>query len=141
MPSLLLDWNANDPVSDLEMTRNDIIHSFQGNRNPFIDNPFLATLIYGGTPANDTWNTFSVESSSKKTFSVYPTIADDFIFVQSDFSGRLRYVIYDMIGKRVSTGFTKSGSINVSFLSSEVYMLRLTSISAKVSSSYRFVKN
>ncbi|WAC03193.1 fibronectin type III domain-containing protein [Lacinutrix neustonica] len=27
----------------------------QGNRNPFIDNPYLATAIWGGTPAQNRW--------------------------------------------------------------------------------------
>ena len=44
---LLLKWNAEDPVSSLEIQRNNIIEEAQGNRNPFIDNPYLASKIYG----------------------------------------------------------------------------------------------
>ncbi|MFD0862335.1 endonuclease [Sungkyunkwania multivorans] len=61
MIDLLLDWNAADPVSPLEDARNTYHDSTgiyaQGNRNPFIDNPYLATQIWGGTPAQDRWNT------------------------------------------------------------------------------------
>ncbi|UZO80897.1 endonuclease [Aquimarina sp. ERC-38] len=60
MIDLLLDWNTEDPVSLLEDNRNTYHDSnatyAQGNRNPFIDNPYLATLIWGGTPAQDRWN-------------------------------------------------------------------------------------
>lgn len=52
---LFLEWNAADPVSDFELQRNGIIQGAQGNRNPFIDNPYIATLIWGGTPAENKW--------------------------------------------------------------------------------------
>ncbi len=53
--ALFLKWNREDPVSDLERQRNNEIQKAQHNRNPFIDNPYLATIIYGGEPAEDTW--------------------------------------------------------------------------------------
>lgn len=52
---LFLKWNVEDPVSAFEMQRNQVIESAQGNRNPFIDNPYLATLIWGGSPAENRW--------------------------------------------------------------------------------------
>ncbi|SNR15647.1 endonuclease [Tenacibaculum jejuense] len=53
MISLFLQWNAEDPVSDLEKQRNPILEQEQGNRNPFIDNPAFATQIWGGPQAED----------------------------------------------------------------------------------------
>ena len=44
--SLLLKWNRQDPVSKHENFRNNIGEKFQGNRNPFIDNPEWANLIW-----------------------------------------------------------------------------------------------
>ncbi|MBT8295433.1 MAG: endonuclease, partial [Gramella sp.] len=52
---LFLKWNIEDPVSDFEIQRNNVIEAAQGNRNPFIDNPYLATLIWGGTAAENKW--------------------------------------------------------------------------------------
>ncbi|MFH4966728.1 endonuclease [Gaetbulibacter sp. M240] len=52
---LLLKWHVEDPVSPFELQRNAVIYGAQGNRNPFIDNPYLATMIWGGTPAENTW--------------------------------------------------------------------------------------
>lgn len=55
MVKLLLDWNVSDPVSDLEKQRNKVVFESQGNRNPFIDNPYLATVIWGGSSAENRW--------------------------------------------------------------------------------------
>jgi endonuclease I len=52
---VLLKWNAEDPVSAIEEQRNTVIFGAQGNRNPFIDNPYLATLIWGGDAAENKW--------------------------------------------------------------------------------------
>ena len=44
---MLLRWNEADPVSDKEIARNNIIYSgYQGNRNPFIDHPEYARMIW-----------------------------------------------------------------------------------------------
>lgn len=52
---LFLKWNTEDPVSTFEINRNNNIEKIQGNRNPFIDNPFLATLVWGGPQAANSW--------------------------------------------------------------------------------------
>ena len=45
----LLIWNAQDPVSAEEIARNNASYTFQGNRNPFIDDASFATQIWGVT--------------------------------------------------------------------------------------------
>lgn len=46
--NMLLEWSANDPVSQKERNRNDgIMASKQKGRNPFIDLPDLAEYIWG----------------------------------------------------------------------------------------------
>ena len=49
----LLIWHNADPVSAAEIARNNASYTFQGNRNPFIDNPTYANAIWG-TPTTDT---------------------------------------------------------------------------------------
>ncbi|MBI4676950.1 MAG: endonuclease [Elusimicrobia bacterium] len=41
----LLDWNRRFPPTEFEMKRNGLIERWQGNRNPFIDDPGLADRI------------------------------------------------------------------------------------------------
>ncbi|XCF06743.1 endonuclease [Tamlana crocina] len=52
---LFLKWNAEDPVSPFEEQRNDVIYAAQGNRNPFVDNPYLVNLVWGGVEAENKW--------------------------------------------------------------------------------------
>lgn len=42
---MLLKWNRQDPPDEREKVRNDRIEMFQGNRNPFVDDPTLADKI------------------------------------------------------------------------------------------------
>lgn len=48
--STLLAWHQADPPDDAERVRNEVVYSFQGNRNPFIDHPEWATqALFGST--------------------------------------------------------------------------------------------
>ncbi|MDP1699293.1 MAG: endonuclease [Xanthomonadaceae bacterium] len=44
--STLLNWHQQDPVNTAEVLRNDMIQTFQGNRNPFIDHPEWVACVY-----------------------------------------------------------------------------------------------
>ncbi|MBB6365381.1 endonuclease I [Xanthomonas sacchari] len=52
--STLIAWSQQDPPDDAERARNEVIYSFQGNRNPFIDHPEWATssLFTSAKPAS-----------------------------------------------------------------------------------------
>ncbi|RED97522.1 endonuclease [Marinoscillum furvescens] len=43
----LLIWHEEDPVDDFEKNRNDVIYSYQKNRNPYIDHPEYVAEIWG----------------------------------------------------------------------------------------------
>lgn len=45
--TLLMKWHREDPVSQKEIDRNEVVYGIQGNRNPFIDMPELAEYIWG----------------------------------------------------------------------------------------------
>ncbi|PIE89260.1 MAG: hypothetical protein CR997_12055 [Acidobacteria bacterium] len=46
--SALLEWHAEDPVDQMERDRNEVIYSYQGNRNPFIDHPEWVDCLFHG---------------------------------------------------------------------------------------------
>lgn len=53
--NVLLAWHNQDPVSQAEIKRNNASYTYQGNRNPFIDNPNYVNLIWGSQqPSGDT---------------------------------------------------------------------------------------
>lgn len=88
MIKLFLQWNAEDPVSILEIQRNeylgDLANTYaQGNRNPFIDNPYLATLIWGGPQAENKWSTLSTINYDYKENKIDAYTNGSSIFVKS----------------------------------------------------------
>ncbi len=44
--TMLLRWSDNDPVSQKEIDRNNAVYEIQNNRNPFVDHPDYAHLIW-----------------------------------------------------------------------------------------------
>ena len=46
---MLIQWHNADPVSTKELERNNTVYGFQGNRNPFIDNPSYVGQIWSTT--------------------------------------------------------------------------------------------
>jgi uncharacterized repeat protein (TIGR01451 family) len=49
--STLIEWHFQDPPDDFEQRRNERIHAWQGNRNPFIDHPEWVLEIWDYTKA------------------------------------------------------------------------------------------
>lgn len=84
MPDIFLQWNAEDPVSEYELVRNEVLQTMQGNRNPFIDNPYLATLIWGGPEAENTWPQMSVKDEIFAITQVYPNPSNGGFIVKSN---------------------------------------------------------
>src|SRR5690606_10669390 len=68
----LLNWHRNDPADDFEMNRNNIIYTWQKNRNPFIDMPELAEYVWGDHQGA-VWNqSMSVTDPKALDFKIYP---------------------------------------------------------------------
>ena len=80
--SVLLEWNAFDPPDDFERNRNNVIFSWQKNRNPFIDNPEFADLI---------WNGANVSAISFLDFAINPSnpIEDEIVNLNVSISSTL----------------------------------------------------
>ena len=131
MLELFLEWNAEDPVNYLEIQRNDYLEGVYGNRNPFIDNPHLATTLWGGMPAEDRWEILNVPLYEwEENFSIYPNPASDVIWVESTTTNEHTvYTLYNITGKKVwedsAAASSSKKSIPVQDLASGIYILNI----------------
>ena len=122
MIDLFLEWNVEDPVSDFERQRNTYHDSnqtyAQGNRNPFIDNAYLATRIWGGTPAEDYWGIYTSSDSEAPTVpanvalsNISTTSIDASWEASSDNTAVTKYEVFvdgNLNGNTTSTNYTIS---------------------------------
>ncbi|WP_044399251.1 endonuclease [Lacinutrix sp. Hel_I_90] len=77
----LLDWHRNDPPDDFEMNRNNVVYTWQFNRNPLIDMPDLVEYIWGNK-VGDVWNnSLSTESFLADTIRLYPNPVTNRLFI------------------------------------------------------------
>ncbi|MBN2829863.1 MAG: endonuclease [Candidatus Cloacimonetes bacterium] len=67
--STLLQWHLQDPVDSFEMNRNNVIFTYQGNRNPFIDHPEWVYAIW--QPIVDIYDIQYVASPLTDDASIY----------------------------------------------------------------------
>ena len=71
--SALLDWHQLDPVDSFEIRRNEVIFTYQNNRNPFIDHPGFAQKI---------WTITGTENIEATQFRIFPNPASDFLCIE-----------------------------------------------------------
>lgn len=139
MPDIFLEWNAQDPVSGLETQRNNVIASHQGNRNPFIDNPYLATIIWGGVQASNTWDILSVVDLDNKTLSIYPNPVTSTLYIDNALQVDIKATIFSLDNKTIEVNSYNNTQLDVSNLSNGIYFLKL--IQYNKTSVIRFIKN
>ena len=99
IPNIFLDWNNEDPVSDFELNRNDVIFSYQGNRNPFIDNPYLAFKIWNGPVTVDSWGVLSTPNLPFQLLEVFPTLTNDYLYVKGIKGLQSSVKIFNQLGQ------------------------------------------
>ncbi|MBT0608886.1 endonuclease [Aequorivita echinoideorum] len=95
----LLDWHRNDPPDDFEMHRNNVIYTWQFNRNPFIDRPDLVEYIYGNMMGEIYNPGLGIGSETLSEINVYPNpssgtfnvagISEDTKLTVTDISGKV----------------------------------------------------
>lgn len=135
MLQIYLQWNVEDPVSELEDQRNPYLETAYGNRNPFIDNPYLATIIWGGPIAEDRWDMIGVGEFAAENISVYPNPTSEVVWVTDNTSFSVdNYSVYDISGRKVmnNTFNTSEKKIDVSNLGTGIYLLELISAEKRV---------
>jgi endonuclease I len=124
--NLLAAWNASDPVSQKEIDRNNIIFtSVQKNRNPFIDYPEYANLIWGT-------NTGIAETPAYKILQVYPNPVTEMctFSLPADLNQQNTvFTVYSSSGIPVFAPVNVSGDkavLNLENVPSGFYLVRLT---------------
>jgi hypothetical protein len=123
---MMLNWSAQDPVSEKETNRNNSVYIIQHNRNPFIDHPEFANNIWG----------FPVGTGhSREAFSlrIYPNPCGEFCIVELPSAGEGQIpavVIIAMNGSEWYPEFKNAGpelTINLRSLPAGIYCLMLKS--------------
>lgn len=68
---VLIKWHLDDPVSPIEIAKNNAIYTYQGNRNPYIDNPGYVCQIWS-TQCATVNNLSTTDFATLSKVSVYP---------------------------------------------------------------------
>jgi len=124
MPDIFLEWNAQDPVSEYEINRNNVLNNMQGNRNPFIDNPYLAYMLWNGPIVDDSWQALSSQNLQHNNISLYPTITKDNVHLVGNNNEFINYNIYNNIGQLISSN-KANNTINLSDFEKGLYFITL----------------
>ncbi len=133
MIDLFLKWNAEDPVSEIEKQRNEYLGNLnnefaQGNRNPFIDNPYLATLIWGGPEAENLWTNLGTDYhyvEAKESIKAYTK--ESSILIASSDDSIVDLQVYNSYGQLVKEykNTKKLKTIEVKGFEKGVYFLKI----------------
>jgi endonuclease I len=120
---MMLSWASEDPVSTKETDRNNTLYGIQHNRNPFIDHPEYAGLIWG----------YPVGMADQKNIdnqlSVYPNPVTDrcTVTLPSGIAGAdLQIMIISVAGMKFSPDYSVDGnnlSAELQSLPSGIYFL------------------
>ncbi len=135
--STLLEWHVQDPPDAFEMNRNDVVYSYQGNRNPFIDHPEFVAHIWDPTAG--------IQDEIQIDAGFYPNPVRQTLHVSlnSD-TKQLSLSIINAIGEsmiiQTVAGYGTS-DIDCSELPSGIYFLRITDEQSRGSYVSSFMKN
>ncbi len=122
----LLDWHRNDPPDDFEMNRNNIIYSWQFNRNPFIDQPDLVEYIWGNRIGEIWSSTLTIQENEIPNVSVFPNPVDSHLFIEG-LSDKSKIEFFTVLGAKIYTlEINRQMRIDLSNFSKGTYIARIT---------------
>jgi hypothetical protein len=122
----LLEWHRNDPPDDFEMNRNNVVYTWQFNRNPFIDQPDLVEYIWGDN-VGDIWlQPLSVSEFDETAITIYPNPTSNGIFIKG-LKNKTQIEVFSIEGRRMKTYYLQ-GDTHVDLeLPHGLYLLHLVS--------------
>ncbi len=118
----LLQWHRNDPPDDFEMNRNNVIYTWQINRNPFIDQPELVEHIWGNQVGQPF--TLSNDTNVLPQVNLFPNPSTNGFYI-TGIDGNVKVNIYDTLGRLQLQQQSKDGFVAHN-LSSGIYVVQLT---------------
>ncbi|MFK7783190.1 endonuclease [Psychroserpens sp.] len=122
----LLDWHRNDPPDDYEMNRNNVVYTWQFNRNPFIDQPDLVEYIWG-TEIGETWmQPLSVSQFDAESIKVFPNPTSNRMFIKG-LKSETKIEVFSIDGRMLKYFSLQNDSYVDLELSSGIYLLKLYS--------------
>ncbi|MDO6598344.1 endonuclease [Oceanihabitans sp. 2_MG-2023] len=124
----LLEWHRNDPPDDYEMNRNNVVYTWQMNRNPFIDQPDLVEYIWGNQVDLDvTWDQgLSISETNALQVQVYPNPARNVVYING-LLNKATVEVFSVEGRKVETYNIHGNSVLNTNLSSGMYLFKITS--------------
>ena len=124
----LLDWHRNDPPDDYEMNRNNVVYTWQLNRNPFIDQPDMVEYIWGNkVGTGDVWNQeLSIADNRELQIVVYPNPATDVVYING-LLNKATVEVFSVEGRKIETYTITGNSVLNTNLSSGMYLFKITS--------------
>lgn len=119
----LLDWHRNDPPDDFEMNRNNVVYTWQFNRNPFIDQPDLVEYIWGNN-VGEVWDQpLSLDENELQNVSLYPNPTSGRLHINS--ANAVNVEVYSVEGKRLRQYNAVDSYVDLD-LASGLYLVKLT---------------
>lgn len=112
MLELFLLCNVDDSVYEFETQRNDPLEMDYGSRNPFNDNPYLATLIWRGPMSENKWEALSVLNPTLTNTVLYPNPVNNDLTLKS-LNPLSAITIYNTFGLQVKRYKNRDAHIEV----------------------------
>lgn len=122
----LLTWHRNDPPDDFEMNRNNVVYTWQFNRNPLIDYPDLVEYIWGNM-AGQVWEQpLGIVEVEDSLIQLYPNPTSGRIYLKG-INESPTIEVFSIEGRRISNyKVERSSWIDLS-LANGLYILRIAS--------------
>ena len=122
--TMLLRWHEEDPVDDKEINRNNAVYNIQRNRNPFVDYPDFAPMIW-----DPTWDGVEDQYLATMLVNVWPNPATSTVNIKGE---NLNAVyMYNAMGQLVLAvdlqNTDNQSVIDVSDFNSGIYFMNIIS--------------
>ncbi|MCB5260847.1 MAG: endonuclease [Candidatus Cloacimonetes bacterium] len=144
----MITWHYADPPDEAERTRNNALHGFQGNRNPFVDHPEYVNRIWNPTSSDDPTAELI---PSLRIDNIYPNPFRDKLTVAIDAKAGevLTAKIYNVKGQKVFQTTLEQNKkefnwdakdVNGKEMPAGLYLIKVSSANASASTKVLLVK-